>query len=204
MDEEKGVYKEKFDAAGNAVVSESPDGGKVESKYDSYGRLTEEKDAEGLVKTYEYDKAGNLTKQKDNAGNESRFTYDKQGKLIREKDAAARTASYSYDTYGNLTQEVSFDQDQVSYEYDVKDQMIHDDGKRRKQRRPIPTIRRGGLPQRPFQKTGHTSILMTCGETPQGRPIRKDPIRHTFMIRQETLRRRPAQTEANTPIPTML
>lgn len=104
-----------YDAEGNVVVQETPDGVRTQYAYDLLGRIlrttTESLDDQGLpveiVSSNTYDWAGNVLTSTDPKGNVTSYSYDERGNLIKKTDAQNGVTAYEYDRIGRRTIEVS-------------------------------------------------------------------------------------------------
>ncbi len=92
-----------YDAAGNLVRLEEPEGATSTFEYDLFDNLRKSTDALGNQTVFVYDADSRPTLIRDPALHETSFTYDIEGNLESTTNAPGQTTTYAYDAAGRLT-----------------------------------------------------------------------------------------------------
>ncbi|MFC5470427.1 RHS repeat protein [Cohnella suwonensis] len=106
------VTRSVFDGAGNAVVTQDPNGNVVRSIFDSVGAMVQEThyespalSSEQIVNAYRYDPRGLMIASVDGNGHTTTFAYDAEGQQMMETDPVGHYAKYEYSKAGFMTAE---------------------------------------------------------------------------------------------------
>ena len=110
-----------YDAAGNPVRTDYPDGSHETFEYDRLNRLTayelavdglplKRTNALGHTFAYAYDKARRLTVLTNENGETYRLDYDPTDNLIQETGWDGKITAYGYDAAGQLVQQTEYGQ----------------------------------------------------------------------------------------------
>lgn len=112
------VTRISYDARGNPLTIEYPDGSFEEKHYTKNGRLKQETLRNGTSRSYAYDFAGRvvqkdevaytyqgcrLVKETHSSNLEINHTYDCQGRLVASEASSGRKATYEYNEKGELS-----------------------------------------------------------------------------------------------------
>ena len=113
-----------YDADGNLIRIENPDGSLIRASYDAYGQMILLTDAKGNMTFYSYDSAGNLVKITDALGNVTLYGYDAVGRQTSITDANGNMAQFVYDANDNIVEIVDPKGESTYFEYDANDNLM--------------------------------------------------------------------------------
>ncbi len=114
-----------YDAAGNLIRIDRPDGTTIQSTYDDKGQQLSLTDGNGHTTTYGYDAQGNLTTVTDPLGQATQYEYDAVGRLTQVTDANSHTAQFEYDNNDNIVHLTDPKGQATTFAYDLNDNLVH-------------------------------------------------------------------------------
>ncbi len=107
-----------YDAAGNRISEQHPDGGTRSIEYDALDRPFRWTDPLSHVTSVEYDENGNVEKQSNAVNKDRVFTFDKLDRVKTETDERLKTTTYAYFETGELKSVTSHLGNKTTYELD--------------------------------------------------------------------------------------
>ena len=113
-----------YDAAGNPVRTDYPDGSHETFEYDRLNRLTAHIDGLGAKTAYELAVDGLPLKRTNALGHTFAYAYDKARRLTVLTNENGETYRLDYDPTDNLIQETGWDGKITAYGYDVAGQLV--------------------------------------------------------------------------------
>jgi RHS repeat-associated protein len=102
--------KNTYDAKGQLIQVEHPDGSLTKTTYDAIGKVTAETDANNRTTRYEYDSTGRQTAMIYADNTRETTIYDPEGNEISKTDRAGRTTKMVYDAANRLVETIYPDQ----------------------------------------------------------------------------------------------
>lgn len=137
------IYTFEYDAKGNVIKTNLPDGGVIERQYNAWGHDTVVIDAKGnktrkkynsygdlmsvITPTgewkYAYDIVGRKVAMTDPNGNTDSLFYNYFDQVVKLKDPLGHTIEYTYDLNGNCTSYKDKEGRKTQYGYDLKDNL---------------------------------------------------------------------------------
>ncbi|VEI24692.1 Uncharacterized conserved protein [Rothia aeria] len=113
-----------YDAAGNPVRTDYPDGSHETFEYDRLNRLTAHIDGLGAKTAYELAVDGLPLKRTNALGHTFAYAYDKARRLTVLTNENGETYRLDYDQTDNLIQETGWDGKITAYGYDAAGQLV--------------------------------------------------------------------------------
>lgn len=113
-----------YDAAGNPIRTDYPDGSHETFEYDRLNRLTAYIDGLGAKTAYELAVDGLPLKRTNALGHTFAYAYDKARRLTVLTNENGETYRLDYDPTDNLIQETGWDGKITAYGYDAAGQLV--------------------------------------------------------------------------------
>jgi RHS repeat-associated protein len=120
------VTRYAYDASGNLVETEHPDGSVTRSEYDLTGRVTAQVDALGRRTEYEYNDRGDETEVRHPDGSVESRSYDASGNLVAQTDALGAVTKFVYDSMNRLVETIHPDETPASEADNPRSRSVYD------------------------------------------------------------------------------
>ncbi len=112
------VTQYQYNLNGEVTAARLPNGKDIYITYNEAGNITSYTDTAGRITKYEYEQLSQITKRIDPTGQVFEYFYDKERNLTGLKNEKNELYQLHYDLNENLTKEVGFDGRVQNYQYD--------------------------------------------------------------------------------------
>lgn len=118
IDSEGNITHIEYDAMGNLIKEEFPNGRIVKRTYNKLNQLESIVDGESEVLRFQYDKNGNKIKAIDPDGNQTMYTYDACNRMTGVYEPDGFTTIYEYNKQGKIGRVVFNSENYIEISYD--------------------------------------------------------------------------------------